>query len=77
MVHLTDAPLNGPQDSDQVSKALRGLLHMALIERGIYVSRRNMVVLSLPMGEAELDAMHDAFDDALRAYESVLPRRTS
>jgi glutamate-1-semialdehyde 2,1-aminomutase len=77
MVHLTDAPLNGPHDSDQVSKALRGLLHMALIERGIYVSRRNMVVLSLPMGEAELDAMHDAFDDALRAYESVLPRRTS
>jgi glutamate-1-semialdehyde 2,1-aminomutase len=75
MVHLTDAPLHGPQDSDQVSPALRGLLHLALIERGIYVSRRNMIVLSLPMGEAELDSLLEAFEDALRTHQSVLPRR--
>ena len=77
MVHLTDAPLRGPQDSDQVSKALRGLLHLALIERGIYVSRRNMIVLSLPMDETDLDTMLDAFEDALHAHESVLPKRAN
>ena len=77
MVHLTDAPLHGPQDSDQVSKALRGLLHLALIERGIYVSRRNMIVLSLPMVEADLNTLLDAFENALSTYESVLPRRLS
>ncbi|MCB1744691.1 MAG: aminotransferase class III-fold pyridoxal phosphate-dependent enzyme, partial [Gammaproteobacteria bacterium] len=75
MVHLTDGPLNGPTDSDQVSKALRGLMHLALIERGIYIARRNMIVLSLPMGEAELDTLTAAFEDVLHSFRDVLPAR--
>jgi len=74
MVHLTDEELSSPEDSAKVSATLRGLLHLALIERGFYVARRNMIVLSMPMGAAEFDGLVDAFDDAIRHYKDVLPR---
>ena len=73
MVHLTDKPLTGPTDADQVSPTLRGLIHLGLIERGYYVARRNMIVLSLPMGAAEMDGLVAAFKDVLAAYKNVLP----
>ena len=73
MLHLTDAPLNGPEDSNLVDNNLRSLVHLALMERGFYVSRRNMIVLSLPMTQAQLDGLVAAFSDVLRAYRSVLP----
>lgn len=74
MVHLTNGPLNGPEDANLVSKDLRGLLHLALIERGFYVARRNMIVLSLPMTSAEFDGLVAAFEDAIQRHIDVLPR---
>ena len=47
---------------------------MALLERGYYVARRNMIVLSLPMTNQELDGLVRAFQDALAQYRDVLPR---
>lgn len=73
MVHLTDKPLTGPTDADQVSSTLRGLIHLGLIERGYYIARRNMIVLSLPMGAAEIDGLVAAFEDVLDTYKNVLP----
>lgn len=74
MVHLTDETLTGPEDSGKVSAALRGLMHLALIERGYYVARRNMIVLSLPMTASEMDGLVAAFEDALAQYKDVLPQ---
>ncbi|MEL0089759.1 MAG: aminotransferase class III-fold pyridoxal phosphate-dependent enzyme [Rhodospirillales bacterium] len=74
MVHLTPDPLNGPKDADKVDSALRGLIHLALVERGYYVARRNMIVLSLPMAEKEFDGLVEAFADSVNHYRSVLPR---
>ena len=74
MLHLTDAPLQGPEDSNKVDNNLRGLVHLALIERGYYVARRNMIVLSLPMTAAQLDGFVEAFGDVLRSHRSVLPQ---
>jgi glutamate-1-semialdehyde 2,1-aminomutase len=73
MVHLTDKPLTGPTDADQVSATLRGLIHLGLIERGYYIARRNMIVLSLPMGAAETDGLVAGFKDVLETYKNVLP----
>ncbi|MEX2495377.1 MAG: aminotransferase class III-fold pyridoxal phosphate-dependent enzyme, partial [Woeseia sp.] len=63
MLHLTDESLSSPADSGMVPAAARGLFHLGMIERGYYVARRNMMVLSLPMGQAEFDGLVDAVDD--------------
>ncbi len=63
MLHLSDAPMNSPADSGHVSADARGLFHLGMIERGYYVARRNMMVLSLPMDQAELDGLVAAADD--------------
>lgn len=73
MLHLTDAPLNGPEDSNKVDGNLRSLVHLALIERGFYIARRNMIVLSLPMTQSQFDGLVDAFSDVLRSHRAVLP----
>ena len=74
MVHLTDEPLSSPEDSGKVPAVLRGLIHMALLERGYYVARRNMIVLSLPMGDAEIDGLVAAFGETIDQYASILPK---
>ncbi len=74
MVHLTGETLTSPEDSNKVSAQLRGLMHLALIERGYYVARRNMIVLSLPMTSSEIDGLVAAFADAIGQYKEILPR---
>ena len=71
MLHLSDAPMNGPADSGKVSADARGLFHLGMIERGYYVARRNMMVLSLPMGAGEFDGLVDAVDDWCGQYKSL------
>ncbi|MCA8926719.1 MAG: aminotransferase class III-fold pyridoxal phosphate-dependent enzyme [Alphaproteobacteria bacterium] len=71
MLHLTDQPLSSPADSGKVPAAARGLFHLGMIERGYYVARRNMMVLSLPMGETEFDGLVDAVDDWCRANKTL------
>ena len=74
MVHMTPESLTSPEDSGKVPNVLRGLMHLALMERGYYVARRNMIVLSLPMTGAEIDGLVAAFKDAVDQHASVLPR---
>jgi len=71
MLHLTDQALTSPADSSVVNATARGLFHLGMIERGYYVARRNMMVLSLPMGTAELDGLVDAVDDWCGQYGSL------
>jgi glutamate-1-semialdehyde 2,1-aminomutase len=68
MLHLTDEPLSSPADSGKVAAEARGLFHLGMIERGFYVARRNMMVLSLPMGAAEFDGLVEAVDDWCGQY---------
>ena len=74
MIHLTSETLTGPEDSAKVSGDLRGLIHLAMIERGYYMARRNMIVLSLPMTDKETDGLVAAFEDAVVQYKDVLPQ---
>ena len=77
MLHLCDEPLVSPTDSNKVPAAARGLFHLGMIERGFYVARRNMMVLSLPMGKAEYDGLVDAVDDWCVANKALMARRAS
>lgn len=74
MVHLTGESLNGPEDSGKVPANLRGLIHLGLMERGYYVARRNMIVLSIPMTQTEIDGLVAAFAEVISQYKDVLPR---
>ncbi|MBT6314260.1 MAG: aminotransferase class III-fold pyridoxal phosphate-dependent enzyme [Alphaproteobacteria bacterium] len=71
MLHLTNEKLSSPADSAKVSADARGLFHLGMIERGYYVARRNMMVLSLPMGDAEFDGLVDAADDWFGQYKGL------
>jgi glutamate-1-semialdehyde 2,1-aminomutase len=60
-VHFTRVPPRCAADADTADPLLAELLFFDLLERGIHIARRGMVALSLPVGDAECDALADAF----------------
>ncbi len=71
MFHPTDAELTGPKDTDAAPKEARALFHLEMMARAHYVSRRGMMVLSLPMGPEEFDGLTAAFEDILDTYGAL------
>ena len=71
MFHPTDAELTAPTDSNAAPAAARALFHLEMMARAHYVSRRGMMVLSLPMGEKEFDGLVAAFEDILDSYGAL------
>lgn len=61
-VHFTPAPPRCAADADAADPLPRELLFLDLLERGIHIARRGMVALSLPVGDAECDALAEAFE---------------
>lgn len=47
---------------------IRKLVHLALIERGIYMARRGYIALSLAMDEDDIESFTAALDDVLDVY---------
>jgi glutamate-1-semialdehyde 2,1-aminomutase len=72
MIQLADGPYQRPMDTARVRPAARALCQLAMIEQGIYLSRRNMLNLSLPMGAAEFDRITAAFDAFLTEHAAIL-----
>jgi glutamate-1-semialdehyde 2,1-aminomutase len=65
-------PVHSPADIANVPQSLRDLLHLDLISCGIYVARRGMVNLSLPMVGRDFDALAGAFDEFLATRAAVI-----
>jgi glutamate-1-semialdehyde 2,1-aminomutase len=63
-VHPTDGPVTDHASSAAGAPATRRLF-MEMRNRGVFVAPRGMGNISTPMGEAELDGLVDAFEDAL------------
>jgi glutamate-1-semialdehyde 2,1-aminomutase len=59
-------------ESVAAAGALPALLHLELLNRGIYFAGRGMFALSTPMGEAEVDAAAAAFAGALETLRPVV-----
>jgi glutamate-1-semialdehyde 2,1-aminomutase len=72
MIHLAAGRYQRPRDTARVPAAARALCQLELIGRGLYLSRRNMLNLSLPMGEAEFERIVTAFDGFLAEYAPLL-----
>jgi glutamate-1-semialdehyde 2,1-aminomutase len=62
-VHFRDGAIRTFADIQAGRQDLKPLLQFDLLARGIYSPRRGMYVLSLPMGEAERDALCAAFEE--------------
>jgi glutamate-1-semialdehyde 2,1-aminomutase len=69
-----DRPADVPQDPEAV--AARGLIHLGLIERGQYIARRGMIVLSLPMQQVEFDGFEAAVENLFDTLAPHLSRLT-
>jgi glutamate-1-semialdehyde 2,1-aminomutase len=70
--HPQHGTIRRPADCAGASPDLRKLLHLELNLRGIYIARRGFMSLSLPLTDADHDALVAAFDAYLSDYSAVL-----
>jgi glutamate-1-semialdehyde 2,1-aminomutase len=68
-VHFTAAPIRRPADAVYDSR-LRDLFFFDMVEAGLYLARRGLIALMLPIGDAEETAL-------VRAIEGFLDRRAA
>lgn len=71
-IHFVKGPVRSVNDIKQTNQDLRGLFFFDLLERGLYVARRGMINLSLPIGDAETDAMVAAFEEFVTVRGNLL-----
>lgn len=71
-VHMTDAPLRSAADAAQGNQALRELFFFDMLAAGIWIARRGMINLSLPLGDAECDLFVAAVADFIQARMVLL-----
>ena len=71
-VHFRDGAIRTFADVQAGRQDLKPLLQFDLLARGVYVGRRGMYVLSLPMGEAERTALCAAFEEFLDSRANLI-----
>jgi glutamate-1-semialdehyde 2,1-aminomutase len=70
--HFTTRTVGNPADAASGDPKLKELFFFDMLERGIYLARRGMFALSLPIGDAECDALAAAVEDFLKVRRSLL-----
>jgi glutamate-1-semialdehyde 2,1-aminomutase len=73
-IHFRPGPITRPSDLEGEDPRLKQLFHLAMLERGIYLSPRGMMALSLPMGDIETDALLDAVAGFIEDHHPLLPK---
>jgi glutamate-1-semialdehyde 2,1-aminomutase len=71
-IHMTDRPIRCSADAAAADQELKELFFFDMLERGVYLARRGMMALMLPLGDAECDRFAEAFDDFLAARRSLM-----
>lgn len=61
-VHMTDAPLRSIRDLAQSCELLRELFYFDMLRHGVWLARRGMMNVSLPMTDADGDQLVQAVD---------------
>jgi glutamate-1-semialdehyde 2,1-aminomutase len=77
-VHWCETPLNNARESGRALKAaaeLPGLLHLEMMNRGIYCAKRGMFVISTPMKDEEIDQTAAGFAEALAVLKPYIAAR--
>jgi len=71
-IHFTTATVRSVRDTKDADPDLRGLFFFDMLERGIYLARRGMINLSLPIGATETDALAAAFEEFVTVRGNLL-----
>jgi glutamate-1-semialdehyde 2,1-aminomutase len=71
-VHFRVAPIEQPYIGSAAEEGLRELFFFDMLDSGIYLARRGMVALSLPVGEAEMARYVAAVTDFVEARGELL-----
>jgi glutamate-1-semialdehyde 2,1-aminomutase len=71
-LHFAPGPIRTPEDAARSDKRLARLMHLALLNRGIFSAARQTYVLSTPMHQANLDVFADRFAEALHAVAKAV-----
>lgn len=70
-IHFTDQPVRNYRDAARSNQQLKKVLHLALLQEGLFVAPRLMFCISTPMSEATLDEIDARFERALKRLDDV------
>jgi glutamate-1-semialdehyde 2,1-aminomutase len=70
-IHFTDKPVRNYRDAARSNQQLKKILHLALLQEGIFVAPRLMFCISTPMSEATLGEIDARFERALKRLDDV------
>ncbi|MEZ4731460.1 MAG: aminotransferase class III-fold pyridoxal phosphate-dependent enzyme [Caldilineaceae bacterium] len=71
-VHMTDAPIHTPADAAQGNQPLRELFFFDMLNAGIWLARRGMINLSLPIDDTECDLLVNAVATFIQERAALL-----
>jgi len=71
-VHFRVGPIRSAADAEQGDQKLKELFFFDMLAQGIWVARRGMLILSLPLGDAECDRLAAAVEGFVDIREPLL-----
>jgi len=71
-VHFTRDPVRSPADAAKGDQKLKELFFFDMLAQGIWLARRGMFTLCLPIGDAECDRLAAAVEEFLSSRRSLL-----
>lgn len=71
-VHMTDHPIRSTADAAAGNQKARELFFFDLLAQGVWIARRGMINLSLPIGDAETDALCQAVEHFIEQRVELL-----
>jgi len=71
-VHALRGPVHSPADAAKGDAKLKELFFFDMLAHGIWLARRGMFALSLPIGDAECDKLAAAVEEFLASRRSLL-----
>jgi glutamate-1-semialdehyde 2,1-aminomutase len=71
-VHMVRGPVRSPADAAKGDAKLKELFFFDMLTQGIWLARRGMMTLSLPIGDVECDKLAGAVEEFLSSRRSLL-----
>ena len=71
-VHFTRDPVRSPADAGKGDQKLKELFFFDMLAQGIWLARRGMFTLCLPIGDTECDRLASAVEEFLASRRSLL-----
>jgi glutamate-1-semialdehyde 2,1-aminomutase len=71
-VHTMRGPISSPEDAAKSDPKLKELFFFDMLTHGIWLARRGMMTVSLPIGDVECDALVAAVEEFLSVRQSLL-----